>query len=315
MLDVIFHYDASPGLRDKLAGLSDRGLAVWTITPNDPAQFDAALADCEVLWHVLEPLTAAHISAAPKLRLINKVGVGTDTIDLDAARAGKIAVCNTPGANSHAVAEHALGLMLACLRRLVTFDADTRDARGWDWPMDRLDRLGEIGGRTVGLVGMGAVPRRLAPALTALGATIVYTDVAAIPDAPGQYVDLPTLLAAADIVSLHVPLLPETRHMIDASALAKMKPGAILINCARGELVDEAALAAALENGRLAAAGLDTFSAEPAPADHPLFGLANVVVTPHVAWLTPESIDRSLETLIENCRRLDTGEPFLHQVI
>jgi phosphoglycerate dehydrogenase-like enzyme len=123
------------------------------------------------------------------------------------------------------------------------------------------------------------------------------------------------LLARADIVSLHVPLDSETQHMIDAKALASMKPGAVLINTARGGLVDEAALIDALQHGPLRAAGLDTFEQEPTPADNPLLRLDNVVVMPHVAWLTTDTLDRSLVVAIENCRRLSSGESLLHQVV
>ncbi len=267
-----------------------------------------------MLWHVLEPVTADDIAHAPQLRLIHKVGVGLDTIDLEAAATRNIAVCNTPGVNSRAVAELTLGLMLATLRRIVTFDGETRRGDGWTWPVQRQDELGEIHGRTVGIVGYGAVARCLAPTLKAMGAHVVYTDVAAVDGVDVPFVDLPELLRRADIVTLHVPLLPATRHLIDTPALALMKPGAVLINCARGGLVDEEALVVALQSGQLSAAGLDTFLQEPAETSNPLFALPNVVVTPHIAWLTQETLNRTLDILVDNCRRLEAGAPLLHQV-
>src|SRR6185312_4758105 len=156
---------------------------------------------------------------------------GVNTIDLDAAKARGIPVCNLPGTNSRAVAEHALALMLATLRRLPRFDAAMR--RGvWSDPAMQ-DGLGELGGRTVGLVGYGAVPRALAPVLGALGCRVLYTARAAKTDALGEWRTLGTLLAESDVVSLHVPLTPETTHLIDAAALERMRPGAVLINTAR----------------------------------------------------------------------------------
>jgi phosphoglycerate dehydrogenase-like enzyme len=164
------------------------------------------------------------------------------------------------------------------------------------------------------LIGYGEVPRRLGPVLQALGARVLYTARSRQADACGEFVALPQLLAAADIVSLHVPLTAETERMIDAAALAAMKPGAVLVNTARGGLVDEAALVQALQSGRLRAAGLDVLAVEPAGAGFALARLDNVVMTPHVAWLTPETLARSLEVAIENCRRLRDGQPLLNEV-
>src|SRR5262249_19359418 len=166
------------------------------------------------------------IAAAPKLRLIQKIGVGVNTIDLDAAKTRGIAVCNLPGTNSRAVAELTLGLILAVLRRLPRFDAAMR--RGEWLDPDLQDGIGELGGRTVGLVGYGAIPRLLAPVLVALGCQVIYASRSAVADALGKQRTLDALLAEADVVSLHVPLVPETERLIDAAALARMKPGAVL---------------------------------------------------------------------------------------
>jgi phosphoglycerate dehydrogenase-like enzyme len=260
-------------------------------------------------------VTEAIIEASPRLRLIQKIGVGVNTIDLEAARRRDIHVCNMPGTNSRAVAEAALALMLAALRRLPSFDAATRRGEGWNWDPDLQDHLIELGGLCVGLVGYGSVPRILAPILRALGAEVIYHARTPKPDAIGEFCTLRDLLARADVVSLHVPLAVETRHMIDAKALASMKAGAVLVNTARGGLVDESALVEALETGRLRAAGLDTFSQEPTPADNPLLRLDNVVVMPHLAWLTTGTLERSVDVAVENCRRLGAGEALLHQVV
>jgi phosphoglycerate dehydrogenase-like enzyme len=252
------------------------------------------------------------IAAAPRLRLIQKIGVGVNTIDLDAAKARGIPVCNLPGTNARAVAELTLALMLAVLRRVPRFDAAMR--RG-EWSDTALqDGIGELGGRTVGLVGYGAIPQLLAPVLVALGCRVVYTSRAPHADAAGEWRSLDALVAEADVVSLHVPLLPETEGLIRAGTLGRMKPGAILINTARGGLVDQRALTESLVSGHLSGAGLDVFVHEPHDASEMLFRLPNVVLTPHVAWLTTGTFDRSFALAAENCRRLAAGEGLLHLV-
>ena len=314
---VIFHYDAGPALARRLAEMSADGLDIAVCPAADDARFRELMADSDVLWHVLRPVSAADIASAPVLQLIQKIGVGVNTIDLDAARARNIPVCNMPGTNTRAVAEMTLALMLAALRRLPAFDRATREGAGWRLDGAMQDRLGEIGGRIVGLVGFGAVPRALAPVLKALGARLLYTARARKAEAEGlaEWRSLPALLEESDIVSLHVPETPETVGMIDAAALARMKPGAALVNTARGSLVDEAALAGALASGHLGAAGLDVFAHEPVAPGNPLLGLDNAVLAPHVAWLTMDTIERSLDVALDNCRRLAAGEPLRFRVV
>ena len=314
---VLFHYDTGPALAARLGDISGHGLDVVTCGEADDARFAELMAEAEVLWHVLRPVSADHIAAAPLLRLIQKIGVGVNTIDLEAARARDIRVCNMPGTNSRAVAEMTLALMLAAVRRLPAFGRAIAAGQGWAMDSGVQDHLGEIGSRTVGLVGFGAVPRALAPMLRALGARVLYSARTPKPEAEGvaERRTLRALLGESDILSLHVPLTPETARMIDAAALAGMKPGAILVNTGRGGLVDEAALIAALRSGRLRAAGLDVFDTEPVKPDNPLLGLDNVVLTPHVAWLTMETIDRSLEVAVDNCRRLAAGQPLRFRVV
>jgi len=307
---VLLHYAAGPALKARLAALP--GLEVRFVAEGDDTALMAALPETEVLWHVLQPCTAATMAAAPKLRLVQKIGVGVNTIDIEAAKARGIAVCNLPGTNSRAVAEMALLLMLACLRRLPQFDAGLRAGR-WAAEPEVQDRLGELGGRTVGLVGFGAVPAILAPVLAALGCRVIYT-ARARKDVPYEHCDLDTLLRESDVVSLHVPQTPETAGMIGAAALARMKPGAVLVNTARGGLVDEAALHDALVRGQLGAAGLDVFAQEPTPAGNPLLALDTVVAAPHVAWVTGGTFERSFNMAAENVRRLGTGEALLNRV-
>jgi phosphoglycerate dehydrogenase-like enzyme len=220
-----------------------------------------------------------------------------------------------PGTNSRAVAEMTLTLMLSALRRVPYYDARMREGEGWTADLESFDGLGEIAGRTVGLVGYGDVARILAPILKAMGAQVLYTATSQKPDADAEWHELPALLKDADILSLHLPLTPQTEGMLDAAALASMKQGAVLINTSRGGLVDEAALVQALTSGNLRAAGLDVVCVEPASAGNPLFDLDNVVVMPHIAWITPETLDRSLGIAFENCRRIRDGEDLLHRVV
>ena len=311
-MNVIWHFPTGPGLTRRLAVLGGQGLSVSVCEPANRERFRALLPRVEVIWHLLEPLTAEIIGSAPRLRLIQKIGVGVNTIDVDAARRRGVAVCNMPGTNTQAVAEMTLLLMLGALRRANRLDAAARAA--WRLPPVFQDQSGEVHGRTVGLVGYGAVPRRLAPVLRALGARVLYASRRPKPDAAGERAPLDALLRTSDVVSLHVPLAPDTARLIDARAIARMKPGAVLVNTARGGLVDEAALVDALRTGRLGAAGLDVFETEPADVGNPLFDLDNVVCSPHVAWLTRETLERSLATAAENCRRLAAGEDLLHRV-
>jgi len=311
-MKIVLHYAAGPGLAARLAAFAADGLDIAIRA--DDAGVAEALRDAEVLWHVLTPCTAAMIAGAPNLRLIQKIGSGVNTIDLQAAKARGIAVCNLPGTNAAAVAEMTLLLMLAALRRLALLDRATRDGTGWRLEPALQDHFRELGGRVVGLVGYGAVPQALAPILRAMGCRLLYTARSPKPEALGDWRALPDLLNQADIVSLHVPLTPSTEKLVDAAALGLMKPGAVLVNTARGGLVDQAALTAALASGRLGAAGLDVFAHEPADAADPLFRLDNVVVAPHVAWLTTGTFDRSFVLAAENCQRLRDGWPLLHRV-
>lgn len=314
-MKAVLQYRASPGFRRQIAALLPDWLDVSVIDEADKPAFAEAMQDADILLHVLEAVTADVIKNAPTLRLIQKIGVGVNTIDLDAAQQHDIAVCNMPGTNSRAVAEMTLTLMLSALRRVPYYDARMRAGDGWTADLDSFDGLGEVAGRTVGLVGYGDVARILAPILTAMGATVLYTATSQKADADADWRDLPGLLKESDIVSLHLPLTPDTETMIDAAAIAAMKPGAVLVNTARGGLVDETALVQALTSGHLRAAGLDVVTVEPAPAGNPLFDLENVVIMPHIAWITPETLNRSLGIAFENCRRVRDGEDLLHRVV
>jgi phosphoglycerate dehydrogenase-like enzyme len=310
-LNVLFHYTAGLDLAGRLAAIPD--LRITVCPEHDDVLLGRLLPTTDVIWHVLKGCTAETIAMAPKLRLIQKIGVGVNTIDLDAAKARGIAVCNLPGTNARAVAELTLALMLAVLRRLPRFDAAMRRGEWLDPGLQ--DGIGELGGRTVGLVGYGAISRLLAPVLIALGCRLIYTSRARHADALGEWRSLDALLAEADVVSLHLPLTDDTANLIDAAAIARMKPGAVLINTARGGLVDQAALTVALASGCLAGAGLDVFVHEPHDASEALFRLPSVVLMPHIGWLTTGTFDRSFALAAENCHRLAAGETLMHRVV
>jgi phosphoglycerate dehydrogenase-like enzyme len=314
-MKAVLHYRATPGFRAAVGALENDWLRIAVVDELDKQAFARDIHDADVLLHVLERVTRTIIEQAPRLKLIQKLGIGVDTIDLEAARAHGVAVCNMPGANTRAVAELTLLLMLATLRRLSELDRQTRAGKGWALDSELLDNLGELGGRTVGLVGFGAVGQCLAPMLHGIGATVIYASRRETADSTAKFVPLAHLLAAADVVSLHVPLTAETAGMIDERAIQKMKHGALVVNTARGGLVDYDALHHALAIGRLRGAGLDVFAAEPADATHPLFRLQNVIATPHVAWFTAETLSRSLGVFAENCRRLRDGEPLLNRIV
>lgn len=299
----------------QLATYRREGYAIDVCDERDAVRLFTLLPHADVLWHCLNPVDRAVLDAAPNLKLVQKIGVGVNTIDLALAKERGIAVCNMPGTNSIAVAEHTLALMFAALRRVREFDADVRANQGWSWPAERMDGLFEIHGRTIGLIGFGAVPQRLAPVLTALGARILYTARSAKVTDAASFVTLERLLEESDVVSLHVPFTEQARHLIDENALARMRRGSIVINTARGALIDQEALADALRTGHIGAAGLDVLVREPTAQNESLFALPNVVLSPHVAWLTQETLNRSLQVALDNCARLQSGQPLLHRVI
>jgi phosphoglycerate dehydrogenase-like enzyme len=242
-----------------------------------------------------DPFDARVLHASPRLRVIARVGVGLDSIDLEAATAAGVAVCTTPGANAATTADHAVALMLAALRRLPEHD---RAVRAGEWPRGSGALAWELCGATVGLVGFGTIGRLVARRLRGFGVTLLVTDPADRDVAPGTRVPLDVLLAESDVVSLHAPLTPETALMIDAKRLATMRPTAVLVNTSRGGLVDEEALLAALRAGRLRAAALDVFEREP-PAAERLRSIPNLVLTPHLAGVSERSEAEMTERAVD----------------
>ncbi|MBJ7463029.1 MAG: 2-hydroxyacid dehydrogenase [Mycolicibacterium sp.] len=310
-LKVLAHFTPGRRVLDFVAAESD-WLDVRWCAEDDDATLRRELPGADVIWHVLRPLSAADLELAAKCRLVHKLGAGVNTIDVDAATRCGIAVANMPGANAPSVTEGTLLLMLAALRRLPVLDRATREGRGWPSDPGLGETVRDIGGCTVGLVGYGNIAKQVEAVLTTLGARVLHTSTR--DDGHPDWRPLPALLTESDIVSLHLPLTSATRHLIDEDALALMKPDAVLVNTARGPIVDEEALAAALREGRLAAAGLDVFAAEPVEPGNPLLGLDNVVLTPHVTWYTVDTMRRYLEVAVDNCRRLRDGRELANVV-
>jgi phosphoglycerate dehydrogenase-like enzyme len=271
----------------------------------------AAVADADFVLVATTRLTDEVLAATHRLRLIQHQGVGYDNIDLAAARARGVPVAICPAGTSVGVAEHVFLLILSLYKRLLEADASLRRGEWQQWALRPSSY--EIAGKTIGLVGLGRIGREVASRARAFAADVVYTDTVR-PDATTEeslgvrFLWLDELLEVADVVSLHVPSTPATRHLIDAPALARMKPTAILVNTARGPLVDEAALYEALSAGRILGAGLDVFEREPPAPDHPLFGLPNVVVTPHIAAGTVDALRAKMDACFANMRRVVDGE-------
>lgn len=306
-MKVLAHFVPGDRVREFLAPHKD-WLDVRYCAENDDDTFYRELPDAEVIWHVLRPISGDDLAKARRLRLVHKLGAGINTIDVDAATAGDIAVANMPGANAASVAEGAVLLILAALRRLPTLDRATRAGQGWPSDPTLGETVRDVGGCTVGLIGYGDIAKRVERIVVAMGTPpteVLHTSTR--DDGHPGWRTLADLLAASDIVSLHLPLTDGTVGLLDRDALSRMKPGAVLVNTSRGPIVDEDALVDALRARQLAAAGLDVFAVEPVPAGNPLLGLDNVVLTPHVTWYTADTMRRYLELAVDNCARLRDG--------
>ena len=263
---------------------------------DDPAALAAALAEADG-WIVRNrtQVRGALLEAAARVQVIGRLGVGLDNIDVAACKARGIREIPASGANAESVAEYVIAMAFLLLRGAYLSSADVAAGK---WPRQALSGGREAGGKTLGLVGFGSIGRIAASKASALGMRVVGHDAQLRDDDPAwarhhaAARTLDALLAESDVVSLHLPLTPQTRGLFGAERLARMKRGAALVNTARGGIVDEAALAAALREGRLAGAALDVFENEPLPAGSPLAGAPNLVLTPHVAGVTLESNER-----------------------
>ncbi|MCB1743228.1 MAG: 2-hydroxyacid dehydrogenase [Gammaproteobacteria bacterium] len=282
-----------------------------TVAAAGSAEYRAAIGEADYLMGFVAGLIQSDLYAqAPRLKLIQLLSAGYDEADIEAARRAGVPVANNGGANSNAVSEHAMLLMLACLRRLTW---QHKSVSAGQWRGNQTPRVHELRGKTVGIIGLGTIGKKTARLARAFGVDLIYYDVKRLTEAEEDALGVrfrlkDELLRSADLVSLHTPLNDSTRHMIGASELALMKPSAILVNTARGPVVNETALYEALSNGTIAGAGLDVFDEEPPPPDNPLFGLDNVVLTAHLAGPTLESHTARVRNGFDNVQRVARGE-------
>ena len=292
-------------------GVLERAGLTPTFRPSSPtwsvAQVVEALGDAVGVVASTERYVEAVFTAAPRLRVVSRTGVGYDAVDLEAATRHGVVVTTTPGANDRAVADFALTLILALARNLLEADRSTRAGR-WQRPA-----AVELRDKVVGIVGLGAIGKHVARRLFGFEARLLAYDVVEDGEFAERYgvryVPLETLVAESDFVTLHAPLLPSTHHVIGERELRAMKRSAMLVNTARGPLVDEEALTRALREGWIAGAGLDVFEVEPLPAESPLRALPNVILAPHCAGITHESGKAMARMACENVVAVLAGRP------
>ncbi|MFN0169863.1 MAG: 2-hydroxyacid dehydrogenase [Bryobacteraceae bacterium] len=305
---IVIPDDAPPvmALSRAYQELIDRcAVEYYDTLPGSEERLLERIAGAEVVINIRSSVrfTESVFAACPGLRLVSIWGTGTDNVDLAAARRHGVTVTNTPGVAAPAIAEHALMLMLGVARRIVEVDARVRQG---EWPRAQVSLLR---GKTLGVIGLGAIGRQMASLGQGIGMKVITWTMHPKPELGFEHVPIETLYRESDVVSLHLRLSPETRGFLGANEFAMMKRGAIFINTARGPIVDEAALADALRSGQLSGAGLDVFETEPLPKEHAIKSLPNVVLTPHSAGVTPETLEAGLRLSIENVWKFIEGTP------
>lgn len=283
--------------------------AIVPMKTKKPEEFIGEAADCDALLNTYAgPITGEVMARMPKCRIIARYGIGVDTIDLEAATRAGIIVTNNPTYCIEEVAEHTMALILACARKVPLYDRLVRAGR-WEVPPGKP--MFRVSGRTLGLIGFGNIARQVAARAAAFGMRILYADPFVKQGQfaePGMKVELDALLRDSDFVSVHPPLTPETRGMVNGAAFAKMKPTAFLVNCARGPVVDTEALVIALDAKKIAGCALDTIDPEPLPEGHALRNRDNVIITPHVAWYSEQALVGLQAGAPGEVRRVLSGE-------
>lgn len=285
------------------------GIELTRAQSADEQQAIAAAQGADGILVQYAPITAAVMDALPELKAIGRYGVGVDTLDVEAATARGIAVCNVPDYGVQDVSDHAIALALSVVRGTAQLDRLVRAGQYALVPIKPLHRISSL---RFGVVGLGRIGAATAVKARALGFTVIGSDplleIGSRTEDGIEVVDFETVLATCDVVSLHVPLLPSTHHLIDDAALDRMKPGAMLVNTCRGGVVDTAAVARALQDGRLKGAGLDVFEQEPLPLDSPLLACPNAVLTPHASWYSEESYSELKRRVTEAVAAVIRGE-------
>lgn len=285
----------------------------WTVRESTKTEeVVAALADADVAITNKVKLSRVELEQLPQLKLICVAATGYDCVDISACRDLGVTVCNVPAYSAVSVAEAVIGSLFALRRHLFEY----RAAAVAKWPTSNHfcvhgAPILDVQGSTLGIVGRGDIGSRVARLATALEMNVIYSEHRGASTVREGYVAFDKMIEQADVISLHCPLTPQTRHLIGAEQLAKMKPGALLINTARGPLVDEAAVLDSLMRGHLGGAALDVLDSEPPQADHPFLcsNLPNLIVTPHVGWASQSSVARLKSTLISNVEAFSAGKP------
>jgi D-3-phosphoglycerate dehydrogenase len=302
-------------LDDTLLGLLEQGNAEVALFRSEEKQFPASAEDADAILNADFKLTAALIASLHRCRIISRFGTGVDNIDVEAATARGIPVANVPEFCSDEVANRAWTLLLACASHLLPADLSVRQG---EWRSSKIMETLQIEGQTLGLIGFGKIARAVAKRGRAFGMRLLahdpYLSLAGAQQEGATLCDLETLLRNSDFISLHVPSTPETHRIINAKTLALMKPTAVLVNTARGALVDEAALAERLQQNLLAGAGLEVFDLEPPSPNNPLLRSDRVVLTPHSAAHTKAALGRVRKSCVEAVVRVLSGQRPLHVV-
>ncbi len=312
---VLDGYTENPGdlSWDELGQLGE--LTVYDRTPvNDEAEIIRRIGDAEVVFSNKTPITKNVIDACPGMKFISMLATGYNVVDYAYAGEKGIPVTNVPGYGTDAVGQFAIAMLLEICHHVAHHDQTVHDGKWsnnidwcyWDYP------LIELAGKTLGVIGFGRIGRQTAKIAKAMGMNILACNnhVPSNPDnSLGTYVDLDTLLAQSDVISLHCPLFPETQGIINKDTIAKMKDGVIILNNSRGPLVVEQDLADALNSGKVYAAGLDVVSVEPITMDNPLLSAKNCIITPHISWAPKESRQRIMDIAVENVKAYIAGAP------
>ena len=305
------------GFAERLRGMLPAGVSLDVVADASEMEFARGAATADVLVVAHRQIGAHELALAPNVKLVHKLGAGYDNLDTVALHERGVAAAYTPGVNAGAVAEHTIMLMLAVLKRLAEAGSATRANR---WPDRQLidAGIGELAGASVGLVGFGATGRAVAERLVGFGVELRYTsahraDAGVESPLRAGYLPLGELLGWSSIVSMHVPLTDQTRHLIGAPQLARMRPSSILINTSRGEIVDESALLEALDTGHLAGAGLDVLEHEQS-GGNPFAAQPHVIVTPHIAGASRGAVARGMQIMLTNISRFVQGQPPIYPV-
>ena len=316
-LTVLYTANGTQALYDIVRAGLPSDVELLTLQNRDSAEYLSKLARCDVVI-LATRLQREAIQAAPRLRLVLHQGVGyQDTVDLAEMRNRNIRLAITPDGTITGVAEHAIMLMLAVYKHLIFADAELRKGNFHVQALRPQSR--QLKGRVIGYVGMGSIAQAVAERLRAFGTRGLYADPNSLGDARERELgleraDLDTVLKKADVLTVHVPLTAGTRGLIGADAMARMQPGSILINTARGGVVDETALHAALVSGHLAGAGLDVFEVEPVRTDNPLCALQNVIMTPHISAGSADALREKMVAISENLARFRAEQPLCNEI-